>query len=146
MPGSTAYPTIKLHDGKHAPAPSEFGSVGELYSATITVGAEDTTVPVTIQLTDISGSDLATRAAVYAYMSDDANGDSVTGTGPSTETAITTDGVLIPLVAKKAYLLISESDGDIDLTFTESGAATWYLILIMPDGRLVASDAITFAA
>ncbi len=48
-------------------------------------------------------------------------------------------------MANKTAQLVSEADGDIDVTITESGAATWYLILIMPDGRLAASDAITFA-
>lgn len=147
MPGSTAYPTIKMHDNKHAPAPKEFGSVGELYTASFTIGAEAANViNVAIQLKDISSSDLATRATLIGFLSDDANGDSVTATGPSTESAIGTDGVLTALVTKKVYLLTSESDGDIDINITEAGAATWYLILVMPDGRHVASGAITFAA
>jgi hypothetical protein len=35
---------------------------------------------------------------------------------------------------------------DIDLVITEAGTATWYLILVMPNGTLVASDAIAFTA
>ena len=145
MPGSTSYPTIKLHDNKTAPAPKEHGAVGECYTGTITIGAEASNViRATIQLQDISGSDLATITPVLAYLSSSSTGDGVTGTGPSTESAIGVDGSLTALVTKKVYLLTSEADGDIDIDITESGAATWYLVLIMPDGRLVISDAITF--
>ncbi len=132
------------HDGKKSPVMDTFGTSGEVYGATIVVASEDSnTVDITIQLTDFRGADLATRSCVRAYLSDDANGDSITATGPSSETAVGTDGVLMPIITKKAYWLTSESDGDIDLVVTETGSATWYLILVMPDGRLVASDAIT---
>ncbi|MGE0256936.1 MAG: hypothetical protein AB7N54_20190 [Alphaproteobacteria bacterium] len=116
---------------------------------TIVVGAENTgagTINVTIQLNNAAGAALAVRGAVHAYLSDDANGDTIAGTAPSGGWAIGTDGLLIPLVAGKAAILVSESDGDIDVTITEAAADTWYLILVMPDGRLVASDAITFAS
>lgn len=112
-----------------------------------TVGSESTNViNVALQLNDASGAALATRAAVFAYLSDDANGDSIAATAPDGGVAIGTDGLAIPLVAGKAWTLVSEADGDIDLNITESGAATWYLIVVLPNGKLAASDAITFAA
>lgn len=111
----------------------------------ITVGAEAANViNVAVQMKDAAGEDLAVRGSVMAYLSDDVNGDSVAGTAPDT-VAIGTDGLAIPLVAGKAFQLVSEADGDIDLDITEDGADTWYLILVLPDGRLVASDAITFS-
>lgn len=116
-------------------------------SATITVGADaGTTAAVTIQLLDGAGDEIATRAGVFAYLSDDANGDSIAGTAPSGGVAIGTDGLAIPVVAGKAFYLVSEADGDIDLVVTEAGADVWYLILVMPSGELVASGAITFTA
>ena len=118
----------------------------ELYTASMTIGTEGSNkIDVTIQLQDGVGNDMAQRVNIYAYLSDDAEGDDLTGTGPSTETVIKTDGVIDIVTAKKSYRLTSEGDGDIDITIEESGVATWYLILVMPDGRLVASDAITFA-
>ncbi len=47
--------------------------------------------------------------------------------------------------AAKSFELISEADGDIDINITESGAATWYLAVVLPNGSLNVSDAITFA-
>lgn len=102
-------------------------------------------INVAIQLNNQNGSALATRTAVIAYLSDDANGDSIVATAPSSGWAIGTDGLLIPIVANKAAILVSESDGDIDVNITEAGADTFYLIVILPTGELVASDAITFA-
>lgn len=115
-------------------------------TANITVGAEaDDAIPVTIQLKDKhNGNELTERASIFAYISDDAFGNSVAGTAPDT-VAIGTDGLAIPLVAGKAFLLTSEADGDIDLAIGEDGADTWYLVLVMPHGELVVSGAITFA-
>lgn len=115
-------------------------------AVSFTIGAEAANViNVGIQLKD-KGLDVAERVSVLAYLSDDANGDSVAGSAPTT-VAIGTDGVAIPLVAGKCFLLTSEADGDIDIDITLSaGADTWYLVIVLPDGRLVPSGAITFAA
>ena len=102
-------------------------------------------INVGLQLNDAGGNALATRASLFAYLSDDANGDSVAGTAPDGGWAIGTDGVLIPVVAGKAAMLVSEADGDIDINITESSVDTWYLIVVLPNGKLVASAAITFA-
>lgn len=128
----------------------KLGAIDELRKlhmhATMTVGTQaGDDINVAVQLTDAEGNNLAVRAGLFAYLSDDANGDSIAATAPSGGWAIGTDGLLIPVVASKAAFLISESDGDIDVTITEAGADTWYLILVDPAGRLIASGAITFA-
>lgn len=148
-PASALLAANNLSDvGTKATARSNLGVAEKMGTPTIVVGAENTgagTINVTIQLKDSAGADLAVRGSVYAYLSDDANGDSIAGTAPDGGWAIGTDGVLHPMIAGKAARLVSEADGDIDVTITESGAGTWYLILVMPDGKLVASGAITFA-
>lgn len=116
------------------------------WNATITVGEEAAdTINVGIQLKDIAGADLAVRGSVLAYLSDDANGDGITATAPSVGIDIGTDGLSIPIVADKCLQLVCESDGDIDLDIGEAAAGTWYLIVVLPNGKLVASAAITFA-
>jgi len=114
--------------------------------AAITVGAEDTNViNVAIQMLDYDNqNEVNERVQVGFYLSDDANGDSIAATAASGGIAIGTDGLMIEWTDNKAGVLVSESDGDIDIDITETGADTWYLILVMPDGRLVASGAITF--
>ena len=120
---------------------------GQVADAVMTVSAETANVvSVGIQLNDAEGNALAVRGSVLAYLSDDANGDSIATTAPDGGVAIDTDGLLIPIVANKAFQLVSEADGDIDLTVTETGDATWYLIIVLPTGLLLASDAITMTA
>jgi hypothetical protein len=144
-PGGALLAANNLSDvGSAGTARGNLGVTEALGAPTIVVGAEGgNVINVAVQLKDSAGVDLAVRGAVFAYLSDDANGDSVAGTAPDT-VAIGTDGLAIPLVAGKAFQLVSEADGDIDVDITNAGADTWYLILAMPDGKLVASDAITF--
>ncbi len=112
--------------------------------ASITVSAESANVrTITIQLKDSNGADLAERATVRAYVMLDANGDAFAATGGSTGIAIGTDGALLAVVAKKQFTLISEADGDIDLTWTDTGTEVAYLHLELPTGRRVVSDALT---
>jgi hypothetical protein len=114
--------------------------------ASIVVGAEVANVrAITIQLKDEHGADVAYRATVKAYVLADANGDAFVTTGGSTGIAIGTDGALLADVAKKAFTLISEADGDIDLTWTDTGTEVAYLMLVLPNGRRVISDALTNA-
>jgi len=112
-----------------------------------TIGAEtggDTrNVGIQLKLGEVN---VVERCGVLAYLSDDANGDSIAGTAPDGGVTIGTDGLAIPLVAGKAFELVSEADGAIDLDIVESAGDTWYLILVGPDGALQASGAITFAA
>lgn len=119
--------------------------VGGIGSVEFTVGASDTGT-VAIQLVDHNGDDLAVRGSVFAYLSDDANGDSLTATAPSGGIAIGTDGLSIPVVADKSFQLVSEADGDIDLLVTEAGGATWYLVVVLPNGQLAVSGPIVMVA
>lgn len=120
---------------------------GAPWNAVITVGEEAANkINVALQLKDVAGADLAVRGGVKAYLSDDANGDSIIATAPSGGIAIGTDGLAIPIVAGKYIDLVSESDGDIDIDITEEGAKTCYLIVVLPNGKLVASGAIAFTA
>lgn len=120
---------------------------GSPLDASFVIGAEGgNVINVAIQLKDADGADLAVRGAVRAYLSDDANGDAIVAVAPDGGVAIGTDGLAIPLVASKAFELISEADGDIDINITHAaGAKTLYVILILPNGKLMASAAVTFA-
>ena len=121
---------------------------GGVAGATITVGAESSdTINVGIQLTKSDGDDIATVGIVEAYLSDSATGDGLTATAPDGDIAIGTDGtILFESVTDKVFKLQSEADGDIDLDIGEAAGGTWYLILLLPTGEKVISDAITFAA
>lgn len=117
----------------------------QVASASFTIAAETgNTITVSIQLKDAAGADMATRSSVGFYLSADANGDSTAVA--TTSLAAGTDGVMQEFISNSVGRLISEADGDIDVVVGDaSGVATYYLILIMPNGSLSTSGAITFA-
>jgi len=112
--------------------------------ALFTVGAESSNViNVAIQLVDRDNrTEVDERVGLAYYWSDDANGDTPSSTPPTT-TAIGTDGGITNSGA--VGNVISETDGDLDLDVTEAGTGTWYLNLILPDGKVMTSGAVTFA-
>jgi hypothetical protein len=123
---------------------AQFDNAGAVADASITVAAENTNVrQIAIQLKDAQGNDIAVRQAVKIAVLADANGDAFVTTGGSTGIAIGTDGALLAIVAKKLFLAISEADGDIDLTWTDTGTEAAYLAVILPNGKMIISAAMT---
>jgi len=97
---------------------------------------------VSVQLVDGEGEDLTEKTCVQAYLSDDSGGDNVSA-GCDGGISSGTDGDVLSIVANKMALLQTESDGDVDVTVTEStGAQTFYLVVILPNGKRVVSGAI----
>lgn len=114
--------------------------------ASITVGAEAGDArAITIQLKDSEGRDIDYVENVMAVLYLNAARTAFVVTGGSTGIAIGTDGALLALVAKKVFLLTSEADGDIDLTWTDTGTEAAFLGLHLPNGRVIMSDALTNA-
>lgn len=115
--------------------------------AVITVGAEDTNVvAVAIQFIDrANGAEIGEAVCVPFYFSSDAAGQAISAATDG-GVAIGTDGLLQEFTANVAGLMTSEADGDVDLEITDSGDFTQYLNLVMPNGRIVTSGVITFAA
>lgn len=115
-------------------------------SVAFTVGAEAANaINVAIQVKDSNGKDASTRRAFPWYLSGDAGGDTIASAAPSGGIAIGTDGLLLEWTANLSGYVISEADGDIDVTLTDTGTPTFYLVLVLPNGALAVSGAITFA-
>lgn len=114
--------------------------------ATITVAAEVSNVrDITIQLKDADGNDISYAETVELILYADAAKAAFVTTGGSTGIEIDTDGALLAVVAKKYFLATSETDGDIGLTWTDTGTEAAYLGVRLPNGRIVMSDALTNA-
>lgn len=117
-------------------------------NATITVGAESTNVrAITIQLKDANGNDISYAEIVTVYVFSDTTKQALATTGGSTGIAIGTDGTILETrVAKKIFEVISEADGDIDLTWTDTATESVVLGVKLPNGRVVLTDAFANAA
>lgn len=117
-------------------------------NAVFTVGAEAANeINVAIQLNDAAGTAMAVKSGLRMYLSSDAAGVTIEGSGPDSW-AIGTDGILIRDGGDSLIsgFLISEADGDIDIDLTHVGADTFYMNVVLPNGSIVTSGAITFDA
>lgn len=114
--------------------------------AVITVGAESANVrAITIQLKDADGEDINYVEEVDIVLFLNSARTAYVVTGGSTGIAIGADGALQTILAKKVFRATSESDGDIDLTWTDTGTEVAFLGVKLPNGRFVMSSALTNA-
>lgn len=131
---------------KRAAQYSPFRAACAANRASFTIGTENTNaINIAVQLQDANANNAYEHVSLFCYLSDDANGNSIATSAPTGGVVIGTNGLAIPVVTNKAFQVTSESDGSFDLTITDSGTPTFYLVLVMPDGSLVVSGAITFA-
>lgn len=115
----------------------------EWMGALITVSAELTdVVTVDVQLFDGFDDPLQDTIALLFYLEDD-QGD-IEATGPDGGITATVGQVIEPNYPGTG-LVITDGDGAAQLEIEDSGAAEFYLYLVLPDGTLVQSQAITFA-
>lgn len=116
--------------------------------AAITVGAEGSNaINVAVQLKgDKNQVAISARRHVRAYLSGASTGATVAGTAPNGGCVIGTNGAIIAsITANKVFDIVTDAAGRFDLTLTDSGTPTFYLVVVMPNGRLVVSGPITFA-
>jgi len=117
------------------------------YDATITVTEKDTDEwYVSVQLKDYEGNNLTVPANVTCYLSSDSSGLNHNAATVTTETAITTNGSLVTSVTGILYNIVSEASGLFDCTITDTGEDVYYWVVVLPNGRLSVSGAITFAS
>lgn len=133
---------VRRAAAKHSP----FSAANSVAFVDFTIGDEDgDVINVAVELQGPNGQPVQAPAHVHAYLSDDEDGLTIAGTAPDT-VAIGTEGVAAALVTGKYLAVTSNADGVFDLDITENGTDTWYLVVVLPDGSLAISDAITFAA
>ena len=119
--------------------------------ATISVSAEGATTAnvhdIVVQLLDADGNDITYVETVELIMYLDAAQAAFVVTGGSTgiTAGAAGDGAVLDIVAKKYFLAMSETDGDIDLDWTDTGTEVAYLGVRLPNGRVIISDALTNA-
>ena len=84
---------------------------------------------------------------LVGWLSGSSTGTPVVATAPSAGTAIKTSGrgTLTEHLADKVFQITLDGNGYADVELSEAGVATFYLVLVQPNGDLVVSGAITFA-
>lgn len=108
-----------------------------------TVGAEVANViAVDVQFKNGEVDVVTDVISCLAYLSDDAAGDTFSATAPS---SVPTGDDLVILALNRVFLLVTTgTDGKLTVNITEAGADTWFLVVVLPSGKIAVSDAITF--
>lgn len=111
------------------------------------VGAEAANViTVTATLKDRNGRAVTEKVALPWYLSSDADGAAPLVTSPTGGTvAGASGGALIESVAERSGLAISTAAGVLRFAVTDTGTPTMYVNLVLPDGSVSTSPAVTFA-
>jgi hypothetical protein len=102
-------------------------------------------IEVAIQLGYQSGDvTLQEQKAFTVYLASDEDGEVLAATAPDGGWAKGSSGALINFVANKVALAVTDDEGLVEFTITESGTSTFYLVMLMPDGILYGPLAIAF--
>ncbi len=122
-------------------------------SASFAIGDETTNeIIVTCTLKDREGRPMQKQAAVAGYISSAADGSVVqpptSGLTIAGETLgiVMVNGATNTLGGNHFMVVCEAATGIVEISITETGADTFYVVLIMPNGDLVVSDAVTHAA
>jgi len=113
---------------------------------TQTPGAEAAnTIAHTVQLYDGKGVAPSQRRMCYVYLSDDSNGDGITGTA-ATSLAMGANGTLIEeLTASKSAMILTDATGKFILNIEYTGGAHTYYVVVCQGDMAYVSSAVTFA-
>lgn len=121
---------------------SPFFAANQVDSASFVLGTQSgTTLNVGVTLLGPDGVAISQRGAVDLWLSSSPTGIPV-ASAPSGGAAIGTNGMLITQVTNVAWKAVSNASGLFDITLTDTGGHTFYLVIQTPTGILVISPAI----
>lgn len=114
---------------------------------TFTIGTEAAdTIRVTCQLKDARGNNVARIVNCKVYLSSSNTGSPITPTACTSAIAVGTKGAILnTLVSGKMVDVVTNSSGQFDLDLIQTATPTYYMVVVLPDGGIIVSDAITFA-
>lgn len=116
-----------------------------LGTATITPGAEAADeINVAIQLKNTDGSNVASIKAVDAWFGTSATDPTLASAAPDGGAAAGANGKLVELVADKAFKLVTNATGAVNVVITESTAKSFFLWVALPNGKTQVQT-VTFA-
>ena len=120
----------------------------EINTATFAIGTQavqSRTVSVTLKTA--AGAAISHAGVVDVYLSDASTGLDIAATAPSGGVAIGSAGkVLAAITAGKLIKVVTNATGGVDLILTENTAKSFYICIVLPNGRIIVSSAIAFTA
>ena len=116
-----------------------------LDQSTIALGSPaGTTQVATITIRDGDAAAIAARRHIRVYLTDDSTG-TPSAAGAFASATVTTGDTLLEPTATLHFEIITDASGVAEITFDNAGGAGTYadrVVLVLPDGRLLISDAL----
>lgn len=121
--------------------------IGCAYDADIDVAVEaEDKIAITVQLKDYAGNNLTVANSITAYWASDADGLTYAVSDLTTDLVATTGSLAVTLT-KGVYQLVSTAAGLIIMDAEDVGASTArYLVIVLPNGKLLVSDVVELEA
>lgn len=114
---------------------------------TFTIAAKATnTIKVTLQLKDARGQVLSRIAHLRMWLSDNADGSTLTATATTSALAVAAKGLLLFVdVTGKMASFVTDATGALDINLIQTDTTkSYYLCVQMPDGSVSISPVIAF--
>lgn len=111
-----------------------------------TIGAEAAdTINVAVQLKDARNNAVARVVGCKCYLATAATGIGL-GTATTSAIVIHTNGTLLDITKTgQVFSVVTDASGRFDVDLIQTATPTVYLVVIMPDGSIAVSSAITWA-
>src|SRR5579872_7329814 len=107
--------------GKDSAAKAPFLAANTVNHVGFTIGPLTAhVINIALQLQDANWQNISQRACVQCYLSDNADGSTLTATAPGTSVGIGTNGLELEYVTKKVFDLISNASGQVDLNLSDN--------------------------
>lgn len=115
--------------------------------ATFTIGSQTgsgagATRNVAVQLKNANAEALQGRAICDVYLSGVSTGATISAVAPTSLLIGTNGAILASLVTSLMLKVCSNASGQFDLTITASEAEDYYMVVVSPEGEIIASTII----
>ena len=105
---------------------------------------------IRVKILLVNGAEPGNSPVAYGHatvlLSDDEDGIGETAATPDGGLSAGTNGKILGALVTDSVLLIQANDeGRFDLDISETGADTWYAVVLLPNGKQVVSNAIVFS-
>lgn len=130
--------------GKRPSAESPYWAAGAWEFIDFVVGTKvSTSINIALQFKTPNNDAVTERVAFEAYITTDPTGGNLAA-APTGGIAIGTNGLLMEPINDRSFQGVTDALGRADLTFTDSGNPTLYLVVVTPRCELVISPVIQF--
>ena len=101
-------------------------------------------IAVSATLYDGNGNAVTQPYALHWWLADNQYGQGL-AVAPNVGVDVDANGYMVEYIANRAGIIMTEDNGGFSFELEHTTTGTWHVVVVLPDGRLSISSAITFA-